>query len=327
MASRSSSSCGTMRATLVSKSGRPITKEPLVLDASETVDGLALEVLALSQKGGLLLPGKPLLTPERQRFTVPAKDGGKPTVLASGKKLSDYDLKDGDVLVFKDLGQQVGYTTVFFWEYFGPMVVYPLVYMLPQYLYGRTQMSNFTRHPVQLLACYYWVFHFAKRIAETFLVHKFSHGTMPIFNLVRNCGYYWGFAAFVSYFVNHPLYTPPPLERSQVALGLAMLMQAGNLYSHVILSNLRPKGSKEYRVPRGFLFNYVTCANYTFEILGWALYNVATQSIPGILFMLAGGGQMVLWAITKHKRLRKQFDGKEGREKYPRRWIILPPFI
>ena len=52
---------------------------------------------------------------------------------------------------------------------------------------------------------------------------------MPIFNLFRNCAYYWGFAAYVSYFVNHPLYTPPPQQRSLVCLGLALLCQLGNL--------------------------------------------------------------------------------------------------
>lgn len=81
---------------------------------------------------------------------------------------------------------------------------------------------------VQTLACYYWIFHYAKRIFETLFIHSFSHSTMPIFNLFKNCSYYWGFAAFVSYFVNHPLYTPPPLDRAKFALGLAMLAQAGN---------------------------------------------------------------------------------------------------
>jgi len=25
----------------------------------------------------------------------------------------------------------------------------------------------------------------------------------------QNCAYYWGFAAWLAYYINHPLYTPP----------------------------------------------------------------------------------------------------------------------
>lgn len=42
-----------------------------------------------------------------------------------------------------------------------------------------------------------WTLHYAKRLFETFFVHKFSHGTMPLTNLFKNCTYYWGFALFV----------------------------------------------------------------------------------------------------------------------------------
>lgn len=42
----------------------------------------------------------------------------------------------------------------------------------------------------------------------------------------------------------------------------------------------------------GFGFNWITCANYTFEIYGWFFFNVATQSLMGILFMMAGGLQV-----------------------------------
>ena len=51
---------------------------------------------------------KPQCYPARQRFTFPLKAGEKKAIaLAAGKKLSDYDLNDGTVLIFKDLGPQV----------------------------------------------------------------------------------------------------------------------------------------------------------------------------------------------------------------------------
>jgi very-long-chain enoyl-CoA reductase len=36
--------------------------------------------------------------------------------------------------------------------------------------------------------------------------------------------------------------------------------------SHVILANLRKPGEKGYKIPQGGAFNYVTCANYMFEV-------------------------------------------------------------
>ena len=110
------------------------------------------------------------------------------------------------------------------------------------------------------------------------------------------------------------------------ALNATTALQVGNYISHVQLATLR-KSSTGYSIPRGGLFNIVTCANYTFEIWGWMLFTLATQSLPAAIFGACGTFQMIQWAISKHKRLKKLFDGQEGREKYPKRYVILPPFL
>lgn len=74
---------------------------------------------------------------------------------------------------------------------------------------------------------------------------------------------------------------------------------------HTILSNLRAPGETAYKIPSGFLFNYITCANYTAEIWGWILFTIGTHTIAAGLFTAAGAFQMAEWARGKHKRLQK----------------------
>lgn len=51
---------------------------------------------------------RPELYTARQRLTTVAEKGKKGTVLEDGKKLAEYGLTNGDTVVFKDLGPQVG---------------------------------------------------------------------------------------------------------------------------------------------------------------------------------------------------------------------------
>lgn len=89
-----------MKLIVQSRSGRETVPGGL-----EVRDGGSVEDLKSA-----LHAAKPKLYPSRQRFTLPSKDGAsKGMALADGKKLSDYDLGDGSVLIFKDLGPQIGY--------------------------------------------------------------------------------------------------------------------------------------------------------------------------------------------------------------------------
>jgi very-long-chain enoyl-CoA reductase len=263
----------------------------------------------------------PKYYPERQRYTIP--ETNKP--LEEGKTLGDYGLKEGSVVLFKDLGTQIGYRTVYIIEYFGPLLLYPVFYLFPSLFYAATARPHQFAQQVALLC---WIVHYAKRVLESAFVHRFSHGTMPLFpNLPRNCAHYWLAGLYISYFVNHPLFTAP--SDGQVYLGLLLFTigEIGNLIAHVMLRNLRPEGSKDRKIPRGFLFELVSCPNYFFETLAWVGFTTLTQSVASFLFLLMGTGQMWVWGVQKHRRYKKDFDGKEGRPLYPRNRKVMFPFL
>ncbi|KAF6171909.1 hypothetical protein GIB67_011806 [Kingdonia uniflora] len=310
-----------MKVNVVSRSGRDVVKGGIELNDSATVSDLQDVIYRQTKK----------YYPSRQRLTLPVQPGSKekPVILSSGKKIQDYCDADTNNLtvVFKDLGTQVYYSTLFFFEYLGPLVIYPIFYYLNLYSYLGFKGERVIQ-PVQTYAMYCWCFHYFKRIMETFFVHRFSHATSPLSNVFRNCSYYWSFGAFIAYHVNHPFYTPVSDLQMKIGFGLAFVSQIANFYCHILLRNLRsPSGKGGYQIPRGFLFNIVTCANYTTEICQWLGFNIATQTVAGYVFLAVAAFIMTNWALAKHRRLKKLFDGKDGRPKYPRRWVILPPFL
>lgn len=168
------------------------------------------------------------LYPDRQSIRLEPK--GK--TLKDEDSLSSLGIKNGGKLYVKDLGPQIGWITVFLAEYAGPLVIYLWFYQRPWIFYGDTSNSPPMQHVVHLAAgC--WSFHYAKRILETLFVHRFSHATMPILNLFKNCSYYWLFTAYVAYHVNHPLYTSPNIL--QVYVGLAAFVVSYFFASKVCL--------------------------------------------------------------------------------------------
>ncbi|KAF3703358.1 Very-long-chain enoyl-CoA reductase [Channa argus] len=112
-------------------------------------------------------------------------------------------------MYFRDLGPQLGWTMVFLAEYVGPLLIYLFFYFRVPYMYLHRCAFTSSPHPVVKLACECHTFHYLKRLIETIFVHRFSHGTMPLRTIVRNCAYYWGFSGWLAYYINHPLYTPP----------------------------------------------------------------------------------------------------------------------
>ncbi|XP_059120341.1 very-long-chain enoyl-CoA reductase isoform X3 [Peromyscus eremicus] len=250
-----------------------------------------------------------------------------------GKSLKDEDVLQKlpvgttATLFFRDLGAQISWVTVFLTEYAGPLFIYLLFYFRVPFIYGHKYDFTSSRHTVVHLACICHSFHYIKRLLETLFVHRFSHGTMPLRNIFKNCTYYWGFAAWMAYYINHPLYTPPTYGAQQVKLALTIFVicQLGNFSIHMALRDLRPAGSKTRKIPYPtknpftWLFLLVSCPNYTYEVGSWIGFAIMTQCVPVALFSLVGFTQMTIWAKGKHRSYLKEF-----RDYPPLRMPIIP---
>ena len=216
-----------------------------------------------------------------------------------------YRIKETETnkYILKDYGIQISWRLVYLIEYFGALVAFP-------YMVG-----DLTRIDTIL-----WIAHYSKRLFESAFIHTFSNDTMPFVNVFKNSAYYWGAGLLLGYYAK--LST---VEVNPFIVGAWIVCQMGNGYCHYYLANLRKPGSKEHVLPTNFLFRWVTCPNYTFEIIGWALFAFLTPDFYDmyvdvkLLFCLIGAGQMYIWAKGKRRRYKKLFT-----DKYKVTGVLLP---
>ncbi|XP_047507073.1 probable very-long-chain enoyl-CoA reductase art-1 [Pieris napi] len=260
------------------------------------------------------------LYPDRQSIKTELKGRS----LKDEATLQSLNIVNGAKLYLQDLGPQVSWKNVFLAEYAGPLFVYLWAYQRPWLLYGEQTSTPGT---VASIAAICWSVHYAKRVLETLFVHRFSHGTMPLRNLFKNCSYYWLFALYIAYHINHPLYTAPSNICVYVGLVGFTICELGNLSIHILLKNLRPPGTKVRRIPVpdsnpfSQLFNFVSCPNYTYEFGSWLFFTILTKCAPAGIFAVVGLYQMSVWALGKHRNYKKEFSD------YPKGRKAILPFM
>ncbi|MFW5920483.1 MAG: DUF1295 domain-containing protein [Polyangiales bacterium] len=113
------------------------------------------------------------------------------------------------------------------------------------------------------------------------------------------------------------------LADPRFALGLA-LFAAGyaiNRWADWKLRNLRKPGETGYKIPRGGLYERISCPNYFGEIVEWTGWAVATWSLAGLSFALFTTANLLPRALTHHRWYRDKF------EDYPAQRRAVIPFL
>ncbi|MES1187464.1 MAG: hypothetical protein ABUL60_26840 [Myxococcales bacterium] len=196
-------------------------------------------------------------------------------------------------------------------SYVFALVVFAAVFVA-RWLLGPTAPT-----PVAQLAALLWCAHFARRASESAWVHRYGKPSVPTSDVVTEYVYYWGFAAWNAISLTSASYAAPAAWLVATGGALFVLAELGNAKAHRMLRALRPAGSTLRVIPRGFLFERISSPHYLFEILSWLGFALLTGTWAARAFFVVGAGILASWAHARHVAYRKDFDGRDGREKYP----------
>jgi len=141
-------------------------------------------------------------------------------------------------------------------------------------------------------------------------------GSGILFNLINgfSLGYY--FANFASYPENY--FTQPMFiaGMSLFITGIFINWKADNM-----LIQLRMPGETGYKIPRGWLFNYISCPNLFGEIIEWTGFAIMCWNLPAISFLVWTAANLIPRAVSHHKWYKREF------ENYPAKRKAIFPFI
>jgi len=104
-----------------------------------------------------------------------------------------------------------------------------------------------------------------------------------------------------------------------LVFGLGMAL---NLHSDALLRGLRGPGETGYKIPRGGAFRWVTCPNYSGEIIEWVGFALASWCLPAFAFVVWTLSNLVPRARLHHAWYREKFADypAERRALVPRVW-------
>ncbi|PIN17284.1 3-oxo-5-alpha-steroid 4-dehydrogenase (NADP(+)) [Handroanthus impetiginosus] len=113
----------------------------------------------------------------------------------------------------------------------------------------------------------------------------------------------------------------PSIDLKYIGISIFILGICGNFYHHYLLSKLRTKGDKNYKIPQGGLFNLVICPHYLFEILSFLGISCISQTLYALSFTMG----TIFYLMGRSYATRKWYESKF--EDFPKDVKALVPYI
>jgi 3-oxo-5-alpha-steroid 4-dehydrogenase 1 len=94
-----------------------------------------------------------------------------------------------------------------------------------------------------------------------------------------------------------------------------------NIRSDNQLISLRHRGEKSYQIPKGFLFDWISCPNHFGEIIEWLGFAIMAWNIPAFSFFIWTFANLAPRSISHHFWYKNKFD------EYPTTRKAIIPFM
>ncbi|XP_020197576.1 uncharacterized protein [Aegilops tauschii subsp. strangulata] len=165
--------------------------------------------------------------------------------------------------------------------------------------------------------------HFLKRVLEVLFIHRYS-GNMPLNTALAISSSYL-LSAITMIYAQHLAVELPDPTTNLLYPGVLLFAVgiAGNFYHHYLLSQLRKGGddNKGYKIPKGGLFEFVTCPHYLFEITGFFGFAMISQTV----YALAMASGTAAYLVGRSFATRRWYESKF--EEFPASIKALVPYI
>ena len=132
-------------------------------------------------------------------------------------------------------------------------------------------------------------------------------------------------AGLNGYFLaNFENYNPDSFYQLNFIIGILLFLIGFfiNQKSDHILIHLRKPGETGYKIPQGFLFNYLSCPNLFGELMQWTGFALMAWNLPALTFLVWTFANLIPRALGHHEWYREHFDN------YPeKRKAVLPGIL
>ncbi|KAL5733750.1 hypothetical protein ACOSQ2_033442 [Xanthoceras sorbifolium] len=195
----------------------------------------------------------------------------------------------------------------------------------PSFLAGLASFWLFPDHNLRfLLLLSALTFHFFKRIFEVIFIHKYSGGIMVDSGIVISLSYLTSTSIMIySQYLSQEL-GEPLIDLKYLGIVLFLLGITGNFYHHYLLSKLRKNDGddeKDYKIPKGGLFDLVVCPHYLFEILGFVGISFISQNLYALSFATG----VILYLMGRSYATRKWYLSKF--QAFPKHVKAIFPYL